>query len=211
MVVGPLRAAVPVADTASAPVILVYGDSLSAGYGIRVEQGWVALLGRKLAQEGYVFRVVNASASGETTAGGAARLAHTLDTLHPRILILELGGNDGLRGLPIAGMRANLERMLVLARDRGVRVLMLGIRIPPNYGERYTREFQQPFADLTRKYGVALVPFLLEGVALTPGLMQADGIHPNEQGQPVLLDNVWQQLAPMLRPTRVRHAHAGGR
>ena len=183
----------------TAPVILVFGDSISAGYGIRVEQGWVNLLARKIAQEGYGFQVVNASVSGETTAGGLARLPRALDMHQPRILILELGANDGLRSLPLAGSRENLQRMITLARMHGVAVLLLGMRLPPNYGERYTSGFQMMYADLARGNHLAWVPFLLDRVALQPALMQADGLHPTEQGQPLLLENLWPTLEPMLR------------
>jgi acyl-CoA thioesterase-1 len=188
---------------ASAPVILVFGNSISAGYGIRVEQGWVSLLAKRLAGEGYGIRVVNASVSGETTAGGLARLPRALDLNKPRIVLIELGGNDGLRGLPLAATRDNLGRMVALAQQRGCQVLLLGIRIPPNYGARYTAEFEGGYRDLAIKYGVPLVPFLLENVAGKGALMQPDGIHPNEQGQPILLDNVWRKLLPLAR-TAVR-------
>jgi acyl-CoA thioesterase I len=186
------------ADQAS-PAILVFGDSLSAGYGIRVEQGWVSLLARKISQLGYGFRVINASVSGETTAGGLARLPHALDVQQPRILILELGANDGLRGLPLGSTHDNLDRMIALALSRGVTVLLLGMRLPPNYGERYTSGFLNMYADLAQAHKLSLVPFLLDRVALDPALMQADGMHPNETGQPLLLDNVWPKLEPLLR------------
>jgi acyl-CoA thioesterase-1 len=183
----------------AAPVILVFGDSLSAGYGIRVEQGWVSLLARKISQTGYGFKVINASVSGETTAGGLGRLPHALQVQQPRILVLELGANDGLRSLPLADTRANLERMIALARERGITVLLLGMRMPPNYGERYTTGFQDMYSALARAHKLALVPFLLDQVALKPELMQADGLHPNELGQPLLLDTVWPRLEPLLR------------
>lgn len=186
----------------AAPVILVFGDSLSAGYGIRVEQGWVSLLARKISQTGYGFKVINASVSGETTAGGLGRLPHALDVQQPRIMILELGANDGLRSLPLADTRANLERMITLARARGITVLLLGMRMPPNYGERYTTGFQDMYSALARTYKLALVPFLLDQVALRPELMQADGLHPNELGQPLLLDSVWPRLEPLLRAVK---------
>jgi len=193
----------------SAPVILVFGDSLSAGYGIHVEQGWVSLLARKISQLGYGFRVINASISGETTAGGLARLPHALEVQQPRILVLELGANDGLRGLPLAGTHDNLERMITLARARGVTVLLLGMRLPPNYGERYTSGFLNMYADLAQAHQLVLVPFLLDRVALDPALMQADGMHPNEAGQPLLLDNVWPKLEPLLRSAAHALAAAG--
>jgi acyl-CoA thioesterase-1 len=184
---------------APAPVVLVYGDSLSAGYGIHVEQGWVNLLAKKIAAEGYGFRVVNASVSGETTDGGLARLPRALEVQQPRVALLELGANDGLRGLPLNGTRANLDKMITLLQSHHVAVLLLGLRLPPNYGERYNSGFVNMYQDLAASHHIALLPFLLENVALTPGLMQADGLHPNEQAQPLLLDNVWPKLLPLLR------------
>jgi acyl-CoA thioesterase-1 len=191
---------VSVSAKAETPVILVFGDSISAGYGLaRVEQGWVALLETRLKDEDYGYQVVNASVSGETTAGGLARLPRALDLHHPKIVILELGGNDGLRALPIAQMRANLVRMVELAAAAGARVLLLGMRIPPNYGPEYTEQFRSCYSDLARDKKLPLVPFLLADIAQSPNLMQADGIHPNELGQPRLLANVWPSLQPLLR------------
>jgi acyl-CoA thioesterase-1 len=185
---------------AATPVILVFGDSISAGYGLpRVEQGWAALLQAKLQEEGYGYQVVNASVSGETTAGGLARLPRALNVHHPAIVILELGGNDGLRALPVAQMRDNLSRMAGLAATAGAKVLLLGMRIPPNYGPEYTAEFARVYADLARDQKLPFVPFLLNGIALNPDLMQADGIHPNQAGQPKLLDAVWPALKPLLQ------------
>jgi acyl-CoA thioesterase-1 len=181
-----------------APVILVFGDSISAGYGIAPESGWVNLLSSRLRQEGYGFQVVNASVSGETTVGGLARLPRALAAHDPRIVIIELGGNDGLRGLPLAGTRANLGAMLGLAARHGRSVLLLGLRMPPNYGERYTRGFAAIYTALAPARHVPLVPFLSAGIAEQPSLMQSDGLHPNERGQPVLLDNVWPVLKPLL-------------
>ncbi len=179
----------------------MFGDSISAGYGIRVEQGWVSLMARKIASTGYGFKVVNASVSGETTAGGLARLPHALDVQQPQILILELGGNDGLRGLPLSTAQDNLARMIRLASNRHIAVLLIGMRLPPNYGERYTTGFQKMYADLAAQFHEPLVPFLLEPVALKPELMQGDGIHPTEPAQPMLLDTVWPQLEPLLKTT----------
>lgn len=179
-------------------VILVFGDSLSAGYGVPVGHGWVSLLAQKIAREGYDFTLVNASVSGETTAGGLARLPRALQLHQPRIVILELGANDGLRGLPTPRTEANLERMITLSQSQGARVLLLGIQLPPNYGARYTSAFFMMFADLARREHVALVPWLMAGVALHASLMQADGLHPDERAQPLLLDNVWPALRPML-------------
>jgi acyl-CoA thioesterase-1 len=188
------------AARAETPVILVFGDSLSAGYGLtRVEDGWVAMLGAKLKAQGYGDDVVNASVSGETTAGGLARLPRALSIHHPAIVILELGGNDGLRALPVAEMRANLSKMIDLGVAAGSKVLLLGMRIPPNYGPQYTEAFAGAYADLAREKHVAVVPFLLSGVAQNPDLMQADGVHPNGTAQPKLLDNVWPALVPLLK------------
>jgi len=188
------------AAPAEAPVILVFGDSISAGYGLaRIEQGWAALLQTRLRQQEYGYQVVNASVSGETTAGGLARLPRALMLHQPKIVILELGGNDGLRALPIAQMRANLVRMIDLSTAAGAQVLLLGMRIPPNYGPDYTEQFRLCYTDVARDKKLPLVPFLLNGIALTPNLMQADGIHPDELGQPILLANIWTSLQPLLR------------
>ena len=185
---------------ADTPAILVFGDSISAGYGLaRVEQGWVGMLRAKLKDEGYGYQVVNASVTGETTAGGLARLPRALALHHPRVVILELGGNDGLRALPIDQMRSNLGKMVDLSADSGAQVLVLGMRIPPNYGPEFTEKFFAVFADVARDKRTPLVPFLLNDIALSPNLMQADGVHPNELGQPKLLDNVWPRLRPLLR------------
>jgi len=184
---------------AEAPVILVFGDSISAGYGLaRVELGWVELLETRLNTEGYGYRVVNASVSGETTAGGLARLPRALELHHPKIVILELGGNDGLRALPIAQMRANLTQMVELASAAGAKTLLLGMRMPPNYGPEYTGQFALVFSDLARDRKLPWVPFLLTDIALSQSLLQGDDIHPNAAGQPVLLENVWPTLKPLL-------------
>jgi acyl-CoA thioesterase I len=193
----------------SPPVVLVFGDSLSAGYGIRIDQGWVSLLAQKIEQEGYGFRVVNASVSGETSAGGLARLPRALTLQRPSIVVLELGANDGLRGLPLEQTRENLGRMLALIKQAQATVLLLGLQLPPNYGERYTSGFKAMYQSLADQYHIALLPFLLENVALKPALMQADGLHPNEQGQPLLLDNVWPRLAPLLRAQKPAHGSGG--
>ncbi len=192
-----------IAARADTPTLLVFGDSISAGYGLaEVTQGWVTLLQTKLEQTGYGYRVVNASVSGETTAGGLARLPRALALHHPQVVVLELGGNDGLRALPIAPMRDNLAKMIELSRAAGAKVLLLGIRIPPNYGQDYTDQFRATYPDLGAELKVAVVPFVLDGIALTPDLMQADGIHPNEQGQPRLLANVWPALLPLLHASQ---------
>ena len=189
-----------VSARAEAPVILVFGDSISAGYGLaRVDQGWVELLKTRLKTQGYGYEVVNASVSGETTAGGLARLPRALDLHHPKIVILELGGNDGLRALPVAQMRENFTQMIGLATRSGAKVMLLGMRIPPNYGPQYTSQFEAVYGDLARADHVPLVPFLMDHIALQPELMQGDDIHPNLKGQPILLDNIWPALRPMLR------------
>lgn len=185
---------------ARAETLLVVGDSISAGYGLdRLEQGWVALLGEKLRPRGVT--VVNASVSGDTTAGGLTRLDALLRRVAPDIVILELGGNDGLRGLTPAQMRANLTAMIGQSRAAGARVLLLGMQIPPNYGKRYAELFQRVYGEVAAATGVALVPFLLDGVGGQAALMQADGLHPNAAAQPVLLEQVWQGLEPLLGQT----------
>jgi len=185
---------------AEAPVILVFGDSISAGYGLaHVEQGWVELLKTRLNTQGYGYQVVNASVSGETTAGGLARLPRALELHHPKIVVLELGGNDGLRALPIAQMRGNLTQMVDLASAAGAKVLLLGMRMPPNYGPQYTEQFAMVFSDLAREKKLPLVPFLLTDIALSPTLLQGDDIHPNAAGQPILVENVWPTLKPLLK------------
>jgi acyl-CoA thioesterase-1 len=196
---APVRGATGVAAPAAAKVILVFGDSLSAGYGLPVEQGWVNLLANRLRTEGYGFQVVNASVSGETTTGGLARLQRALDAHHPAIVILELGANDGLRGLPLSTTRKNLNAMLAIAARAPRHVLLLGMRMPPNYGERYTAGFAAAFASAAHRRRVTLLPFFLAGAAGNPQYIQADGLHPNERAQPLLLDNVWAGLQPLLR------------
>lgn len=183
---------------ANPPVLLVVGDSLSAGYGIELRAGWVSLLQDRLRQQGYPHRVVNASISGDTTAGGRARLADALKRERPQLMILELGGNDGLRGLSLVETRANLNAMIQAAKASKARVLLTGIHIPPNYGPDYSKKFHAIYQDLARSQQVALVPFLLEGIALNPELMQADGLHPRANAQPRILENVWPHLKPLL-------------
>ena len=183
--------------------LLVFGDSLSAGYGLAPEQGWASLLQPWLASRGYGQRVVNASVSGETTSGGRSRLPRALDQHHPAVVILELGANDGLRGLPLATASANLGAMIDVIKASKAQVLLVGVELPPNYGPAYTSAFRRMYAELARQHHVALVPFLMEGVALDPRLMQADGLHPNAAGQPRLLDTVWKALQPLLgRPAK---------
>ena len=189
---------IPASAAAKTPSILVFGDSISAAYGIRPDQGWVSLLQQKLKTQGYGYEVVNASVSGETTAGGLARLPRALSVHRPAIVIIELGGNDGLRALPIAQMRSNLMRMVTLGVESKAQVLLVGMRMPPNYGPKYTQQFHAVFDDIARFYKIPLVPFLLNDVALKGDLMQADGIHPNVAGQPKLLETVWPSLRTML-------------
>lgn len=187
------------APAKNAPAILVLGDSLSAGYGIDLKTSWVSLLATRLENQGYEYRVVNASASGETTGGGLTRFPRALDLHRPELVILELGANDGLRGLPIEQMRANLDSMIKLVKARGARVVLLGMQIPPNYGPTYTSGFHASFVELAKRHQIPLVPFFMDGVALDSELMQDDGLHPNAAGQPRLLDNVWPVLQPLLK------------
>jgi len=182
----------------AAPLVLVYGDSLSAAYGIPRDAGWPALLEKRLAGHKPAWRVVNASVSGETTAGGLARLPAVLDRHRPDIVILALGANDGLRGLSLTQAGRNLAAMAATAKQRGARVLLVGIRLPPNYGSTYTGEFQALYATLARETRLPLVPFLLDGIATRPELFLPDGLHPTAAAQPRLLDTVWRGLAPML-------------
>ena len=185
----------------STQTILVFGDSLSVSYGVPQGQGWVALLETKLAQKQsskITYKVVNASISGETTSGGLARFSAALATHKPNIVILELGANDGLRGLPIADMQSNLSQMITQAKTAKAKVLLIGMKIPPNYGLKYNKAFTQMYVNISKQYQVALVPFLLEGVAEKPELIQADGLHPIAVAQPKLLENVWSTLEKML-------------
>lgn len=179
----------------AAPTILVFGDSLSAAYGIPRDSGWVSLLQRRLP----AHRLVNASVSGETTAGGLTRLPAVLDVHRPDLTIIELGANDGLRGLPLRETARNLEAMVDLARLRGGEVLLVGMRLPPNYGPAYARKFQAVYTDVAKNRKVRLVPFLLAGMAERRERFLADGLHPDAESQPVLLDNVWRELKPMLK------------
>lgn len=181
-----------------ADALLVVGDSLSAAHNISADSGWAALLQPRLDQAGYGLTVVNASISGETTAGGVTRLPDLIARHHPSVVILELGANDGLRGLPLRQMRANLDKMIATAREAGAKVLLLGIQIPSNYGPRYRDEFAQIYQDLSVQYQAGLVPFFLDGVALKPDLMQSDGLHPTAEAQPIILDNVWEGLQSIL-------------
>ena len=180
------------------PVVLVVGDSLSAAYGLAPGQGWVDLLAARLAAEGYRHQTVNASISGDTTAGGRARLPALLARHRPAIVVIELGGNDGLRGGSLKSTRENLDAMVVAAQKSGARVLVLGMRLPPNYGPAYTREFDAIFSGVAAARKVALVPFLLEGFGDDMTYFQPDRIHPTAAAQPRLLANVWPALSPLL-------------
>ena len=184
-----------------APVkkVLVMGDSLSAAYGLTPEQGWVALLDQRLKARHPGWRVANASISGETTAGGASRIAGELARHKPAVVVIELGANDGLRGLPLAQTRANLERMIVASKRSGARVLLLGMRLPPNFGPQYTQGFERNYSDLAKAHGTALLPFLLEPIATDRSAFQSDNLHPVAAAQPKLRDHVWPALAPLLR------------
>ena len=184
---------------ASARTILVFGDSLSAAYGIRPEEGWVTLLAQRLQSQGYGYQIVNASVSGETSGGGLERLPRALELHHPALVILELGANDALRGLPLATTQNNLATMVRLSQSAGARVLLIGLKIPPNYGPRYTEQFARMFPAVANQYHLPLVPFLLEEVALDPQRMQADGLHPNARGQLPILETVWTYLKPLLK------------
>ena len=177
--------------------ILVVGDSISAGYGIELEQGWVNLLQQRLTERGD-YQVHNASVSGDTTQIGVARLPTLIKEHHPDIIVIELGGNDGLRGFPLKVMENNLRKMIETALASKAKVLLVGIQIPPNYGPRYTEQFFQTYFKLAQEFSIPLVPFILDKVALEPELMQDDGIHPTAEGQPMLLDNVWPVLEPLL-------------
>lgn len=187
------------AALAAGGAILVLGDSLSAAYGLPRQAGWVTLLEERLAQRKFNHRVVNASISGETSAGGASRIEGLLRQHRPAVLILALGANDGLRGLPAAQLQSNLETMIRAARQRNVKVLLVGMRMPPNLGPAYTREFTAVYAELARRHRTAFVPFLLEGFADRPEYFLADGIHPNAAAQPLILERVWTTLAPLLQ------------
>ena len=189
----------PLSAHAAQPVVLVVGDSLSAAYGIDQDEGWVALLQQRLERDYPGYRVVNASISGDTTRGGLGRIDAALRTHAPAVVILELGGNDGLRGLPVKDMRTNLGAIITKSLAAQARVLLVGMRIPPNYGPLYTKGFEAVFTELAKQFDIARVPFLLDGVALNPSLIQDDGIHPRAAAQPRMLENVWPQLVPLLR------------
>ncbi len=184
-------------QAAESPNILILGDSLSAGYGIDVDQSWAALLQQRLEEQGYEHRVVNASISGETTEGGATQVENAIETFSPALIILALGGNDGLRGFPPARIRENLTSIAIKAKASGADVVLLGIRIPTNYGTRYTSAFEAVYPQVAEELDLLWIEFFMEGVALNDDLLQEDRIHPNEEAQPILLDNAW----PVIRAT----------
>lgn len=190
------------AATASvAPTILVVGDSISAGYGLPPDRGWTTLLQQRLATAHYPYRVVNASISGDTTASGRARLAPLLAQHRPAITVIELGGNDGLRGGSLDAMRDNLDAMVATAQKAGSHVLLVGMQLPPNYGPAYVRRFSATYAEVAAAHHAALVPFLFDGFATDDTMFQGDRIHPVVAAQPMLLDNVWRELKPLLATT----------
>jgi len=181
-----------------AETVLVLGDSLSAAYRMPVEQGWVSLLQQRLVSDMPGYQVVNASISGETSQGGLSRLPGLLQQYRPDLVVIELGANDGLRGTPPARLRQNLRTLIELSQQAGAQVMLLGIRLPPNYGPAYNAQFEVIFSELSAEMKVGLVPFFMARVALKPALMQSDGLHPNARAQPVLLDTVWPRLQPIL-------------
>lgn len=193
-----LGAALLCSSNAFARTILVYGDSLSAAYGISQKQGWVTLLDERIRQERLNYSVVNASISGETSAGGASRIERTLTQHKPAIVVLELGANDGLRGLPIVQMKTNLSAIIDAAHKASARVLLVGMRMPPNYGASYTEQFAGAFNELARTHKTGLVPFLLAPIVQKRDFFQQDGVHPTADAQPLLLDMVWKELRPLL-------------
>jgi acyl-CoA thioesterase I len=184
---------------AANPKILIFGDSLSAAYGLSQHEGWAALLQKKLNEQRYQYDVVNASVSGETTSGGLSRLNTALAETQAAVIILELGANDGLRGLPLSAMNANLSAMIKQSKKNNAKVLLLGMKIPPNYGPRYANSFSLTYSQLSKDHKIKLVPFMLENVAAKPDLIQQDGLHPNAQGQPIILENVWPHLQTLLK------------
>ncbi|MFT5140824.1 MAG: acyl-CoA thioesterase-1 [Lysobacterales bacterium] len=188
----------PWAWSVESPVILVVGDSISAGFGMELSQSWPRLLQKRLDDNGQEYRVVNSSISGDTTQGGATRLPRLLTKYQPELVIIELGGNDGLRGIGVPVTKQNLSDMIEKSQAAGAKIILTGIRLPPNYGATYTGNFYAMYGELEAQFDLMLVPFFMEGVAFKPELMQGDGIHPNADGQPVLLDTIWPLLEPVL-------------
>ena len=188
----------PVATTSARPRIVFLGDSLTAGYGLERDQSVPSLIASRLAREGYAYDVVNAGVSGDTSAGGLSRLNWSLDG-PVEVLVIELGANDGLRGLPVAAMKRNIAEIITRAQQRGIRVVLTGMEAPPNYGPAYTSEFRKAYQDLAREHKVVFVPFYLQGVAGIPSLNIADGIHPNPQGARIVEQTIWRALQPVLR------------
>ena len=180
------------------PAVVILGDSLSAAYGMEISQSWPSLLQQRLIENGYTHQVFNSSIAGDTTQGGATRLPRLLDKNQPDVVILELGGNDGLRGMPIEVTGKNLSSMIEQSQSAGAAVILSEMRIPPNYGRTYTEKFNTLYTTLADQYNVSLLPFLLDDIALQPDLMMADGIHPTAKAQPLILDKVWRQLEPLL-------------
>jgi acyl-CoA thioesterase-1 len=179
--------------------VVILGDSLSAAYGMEIHQSWPSLLQERLIESGYTQRVFNSSITGDTTQSGVARLPRLLKKSRTDVVILELGGNDGMRGLPIEVTGKNLSSMIEMSQSAGASVILSEMRIPPNYGRTYTEKFNAMYTELADQYGITLMPFILNDIALQPGLMQSDGIHPTAEAQPLILDKVWQQLEPLLK------------
>ena len=207
VVAAPGRGA-PAPPAAAERVVVALGDSLTAGLGVAPDEAWPALVELRIRREGLPFRMVNAGVSGDTSAGGLRRVEWTLKS-RPEVVVVALGANDGLRGQPVDALRDNLVGIVERLRTAGARVLLAGMRLPPNYGAAYTRAFAGVYGEVARRTGVPLMPFLLEGVAGNPALNQADGIHPNAEGHRVIAERVWVHLAPLLRPAAARAATPG--
>lgn len=190
--------------------VLVVGDSLSAGYGLNADESWVSLLQQRLDAKGYGYRVVNASISGDTSRGGRSRLPRAVKVHKPAVIIIELGGNDGLRGIPIAEMRKNLDSMVKTGQSAGAEIVLIPMRIPTNYGPAYRSKFEQVYQDLIQRYNLPDAKFILDDVATKPELMQADGIHPNAEAQSIMLGNVWPALEPLLKQKPVAEGEVSG-
>jgi acyl-CoA thioesterase I len=194
-----LAGAMPASPAAAPPLVMVFGDSLSAAYGLAQNAGWVSLLGERLAQRSPSYRVLNASISGETTRGGLARIDQALTQYRPAVVIIELGANDGLRGLSLPATRDNLNALVRAAKATRAKVLLVGIDLPPNYGTAYTQQFHDNFAQVAKEQRVSLVPSLLSGFEAQRDLFQNDGMHPVAKAQPMMLETIWKELAPLLK------------